>query len=287
MAQLSRVMAAAIALLTIAALGACGDSSEQPGSTSTDSVTEQPRPESDPVDLINMWRVTGAQGEEDPAWLRLDAGGFMLWRDCGYLMGSWRATATMFAAYTYGATGGCAGDGVPQADWLHAVEGYRPAGDDWELLDGQRSVVATLTVDGSPDPIPDSAASHAEAPVITDNVREALSLPEPLPEASIPATGADLLGRWVPQEVAPTDPFAEFDDDGTWSGSDGCNGASGRWLVGEDGELIATVGPTTLVGCEGANVPSWVAGASTAAIEGNTLLLYDRDGGLLAELVHD
>lgn len=291
MSRLPSLAATAAALATVVALAACGIASDEPGSTGTGEPTatstgDAPA-ESDPVDLVNMWRVTGAQGEQDPTWLRLDVNEFMLWRDCGYLRGSWKATATMFVAQTYGGTGDCSGPEEFQVDWLHAVETYRVAGDGWELLDEQQRVVATLTVDGSPDPIPNADPSFARAPAVTGSVREALRTPEPLPEGSVPAASADLLGRWVPQQATQSEPSAEFDDDGTWRGSDGCNGAAGRWMAGENGELIATGGPMTLIGCDGASVPGWVASASTAALEGDMLVLYDRDGERLGELVRD
>ncbi|MCE0536177.1 hypothetical protein LWF15_11710 [Kineosporia rhizophila] len=49
--------------------------------------------------------------------------------------------------------------------------------------------------------------------------------------------------------------WIEFRDDGTWSASDGCNGAGGKYEVGADGDFSATKpGPQTAIGC--ANVPN-------------------------------
>lgn len=248
--------------------------------------------ESAALGLVNLWRVSGVPDEEVDTWLRLDAGSFQLWRDCGMIDGSWGATETLFLASTYGASGDCvAQETIPTVEWLDAVTGYRPAVAGWALTDASEAVVATLSIDGAPEPIPTAATFYAEPPVITDRVRELMRKPAPLPTGLSPVTAATMVGKWTPVDFVAstdpsrsTDPHVLFAQDGTWSGSDGCNGGDGRWTVDNAGALLATVGPMTQIGCEGAPVPTWVATARLAGFDGEQLRLLDRDGSEIARL---
>lgn len=239
----------------------------------------------DPVDLVELWRVSDAEGESDETWLRLEAGEFQLWRDCGMILGSWRAGATTLAASAYGASGGCASGGMPSVPWLESVVAYAPDGEGWVLLDADGEVAATLRIDGAPEPIPSAAESYTQSPRVDDAVRERLALPEPLPAGLAAVRSDDLVARWTPDPAVAGDPFVEFADDGTWTGSDGCNGGSGRWIVGVDGEILATSGPSTLMACDGAAVPAWVATATRAGLDGDRLVLVDASGDELGRLV--
>lgn len=236
--------------------------------------------ESAALGLVNLWRVSGVAEEEVDTWLRLDAGSFQLWRDCGMIDGAWRTTETLFLASTYGAIEDCVvGGTVPRVEWLEAVTGYRAAGAGWVLTDANGAVVATLAVDGAPEPIPTAATFYAEPPVITDSVRELMRKPAPLPAEMSPVTAATLAGKWIPLGyVVPTDPHVVFAEDGTWSGSDGCNAGEGRWVADNAGALLATTGPMTQIGCEGAPVPAWLAGVYLAGLDGERLSLLDADG---------
>jgi heat shock protein HslJ len=102
-----------------------------------------------------------------------------------------------------------------------------------------------------------------------------------------PATQADLVGAWVTGESydAPDVPFLDFADDGTWTGSDGCNGAQGEWAVAADGSLTVSAGPSTLIACDGAALPSMLTNAALALIDGDSLLLADTDGKTVVTLV--
>ncbi len=77
----------------------------------------------------------------------------------------------------------------------------------------------------------------------------------------------EILGTWYPWDIPGYDPGTSFDaqtfdeatiefkDDGTWRGSDGCNGQGGDYKVGADGTFSSSEpGPQTLIGC--ANVPN-------------------------------
>lgn len=94
------------------------------------------------------------------------------------------------------------------------------------------------------------------------------------------AAASDLTGvRWLPADgAAQGRAFAEFAPDGTWTGSDGCNGQSGEWTLGGDGTLRATAGPSTLIGCENVPVARWVSGAVRVETDGDALLLHPAAG---------
>lgn len=174
---------------------------------------------------------------------------------------------------------------MPEVAWLTAATSYRKVDGGWQLLDGTDDVVANLAVDGAPRPDPNVAEFYAEPPKVTDGTREALRTAAPLPISLVAATDDALTGRWVPVAYAvATDPHVQFMKDGTWKGSDGCNRGGGRWTVGSDGEFLATSGPTTLIGCEGAPVPSWVAQATTAGFDQDWLLPFNAAGNEIGRL---
>lgn len=236
--------------------------------------------------LVGLWRVSGTTDEEPDTWLRLDALEFQLWRDCGFIMGSWTAGEEAFIASSYGANGDCVEGGLPTVDWLESATAYERTGEGWQLTDAAGAVVASLAVDGAPRPIETAAEFYAQPPEVTAQTREAFQRTVPLPAGIEAATVEPLTGRWVPVAfTGATDPHVDFAADGSWEGSDGCNGAGGRWASGLDGEFLATSGPSTLIGCEGAPVPVWVAGARSAGFDGDQLLLLDRDGNEIGRLV--
>lgn len=281
-----------LAAVLVLALTACAQGADEPGARTSNS----PAP-SDPatgaastaIELVNLWRVSGAEGEKTDTWLRLDVPEFQLWRDCGMIQGSWRATDTLFLASTYGASGECVtGAALPRVDWLESVSGYRAVGDGWVLSDAQGAMVATLTLDGGPDPIPTAADFYTEPPVITDRMREELQQPTPLPAGLTPATPENLAARWAPAvHGGTTDPHVVFAADGTWTGSDGCNGGQGRWAADGAGAFLATPGISSLMACEGASVPSWVAQARWAVIDNGSLRLLDASASELGRLERD
>ena len=70
----------------------------------------------------------------------------------------------------------------------------------------------------------------------------------------------------------------EFEADGSWRGSDGCNATEGRFVQGIRGLLLATSGVSTAMGCENSDGPLWVAEAARAGMTGDALTLYGQDG---------
>jgi len=102
-----------------------------------------------------------------------------------------------------------------------------------------------------------------------------------------------VAGTWRPVMVTGYELPAEYPDGfrtatitfngaGRWMGSDGCNGLSGTYGFHGDGELEATVGPSTLIGC--ANVPNAqvLVSATRARLNGSELTLLDNRGQVLA-----
>ena len=238
------------------------------------------------IGLVNLWRVSGVAGEGADTWLRLDVPEFQLQRDCGMISGEWRATDDLFLASVSAAGGDCVTDGsIPAVAWLESVSGYRATGDGWVLTGTDGTTIATLTLDGASGQIPAAVESDTEPPPITAHVRAALARPAPLPAGSTPATADDLAGRWVPASLdGPTDPHVLFTADGSWTGSDGCNGNQGRWAANGTGDLLATSGMSTMMFCEGAPVPSWLAQARLAVIDTGILRLLDVNGTELGRL---
>jgi heat shock protein HslJ len=106
------------------------------------------------------------------------------------------------------------------------------------------------------------------------------------PDGTRPATGADLVGSWLPADrQAGGRAFVVLGPHGEWTGSDGCNGTKGTWRNGPDGEFAATSGPSTRIGCENVPIAAWLAGATHAELDGDTLVLRDASGAETGRLV--
>jgi len=81
--------------------------------------------------------------------------------------------------------------------------------------------------------------------------------------------------------TAKGEPFLKFADDGTYSGSDGCNGLGGTYEVGED-ELILKPGFSTLMACP--DIDTWVRGAKSVKLDGDALVVFDKSGSEIGTL---
>ena len=134
----------------------------------------------------------------------------------------------------------------------------------WRLLIG---IVLTSAV---------AAGCEPATPVPTPPTRA-----DPAPSATGQRAGRlALVGRWDPIPTAAptartwgTRPFLEFATDGTWEGSDGCNGYSGRWSIDAAGDFASTQLPSTLLGCEPIEVGGWVRETRTVEVTGELLVL--------------
>lgn len=246
-----------------------------------------------PADLVGLWRVTDAVGGAGDSWLRVDDHSVTVWRTCGVVAGSWRATDRLFAADIHISYGeGCNGPRDMGVQWLDTAEGFEATGDDVVLNDRAGEPVARLIADGSLPPIDPLNGTADIVPVVSPEIRARLEPGLALPPSQEP--GSDIVGRWVAEDdtsTSPEQPHVEFFPDGHYTGSDGCNAAGGRWAL-DDGTFIATAGPSTLAGCNGISVPSWIATAASIGIivdeaDAPVLLLNDASAQPVGRLVQE
>jgi heat shock protein HslJ len=96
-----------------------------------------------------------------------------------------------------------------------------------------------------------------------------------------------LVGTWTVDQTfdTPEQPFIAFVQDGTWTASDGCNRVQGTWDLAADGSLSTTAGPSTLIGCDGAQLPTAVALADEASVDGDTLSIVSSHDASTTTLV--
>jgi heat shock protein HslJ len=243
---------------------------------------------SEPVALIGLWRLEGTDEEAGTVLRIAPQRQLSLWRACGVLQGSWAAGDGRFVGEIGGSGQGCpVGDGVgPGAGpgWLRGAVGFGSVGAERVLLDRDGKTVARLLPGGKPK-IPDGIdPSEAAAPVVTEEDRASLEAAVvPLPAGLTAADPGSLTGRWVPVSGTTT-PFVEFNGDGTWRGSDGCNGNGGRWTSGTGGTLLATTGPSTLIACDGAPIAAWLGSTVRAGVGDGQLVLVDAAGAEVGRL---
>lgn len=95
-----------------------------------------------------------------------------------------------------------------------------------------------------------------------------------------------LVGRrWVPSPSPTSTPgpsaYITFAADGTWSGSDGCNGMGGSYSYSASGSFSAVVEGATLKYCNVPHIGQWLTMAKHADVTGSELRLTAADGHLL------
>lgn len=99
------------------------------------------------------------------------------------------------------------------------------------------------------------------------------------PDMTVPAE-QQIVGRWTDAEGAfNPEAFVEFAEDGTWTASDGCNGAQSTWKLGLDGSFDPG-GPVamTLIACDNSPIPMRVSDAVAVEVSDETLVLIDQGG---------
>ena len=98
---------------------------------------------------------------------------------------------------------------------------------------------------------------------------------------------SELVGVWTLDEEfdSPEQPFISFVDDNTWSASDGCNRVQGTWELGTGGALTTTAGPSTLMACEGAQLPLAVSRADRVEVDGDALKIHSSFDSTTTDLV--
>ncbi|QNE36351.1 META domain-containing protein [Leifsonia shinshuensis] len=92
-------------------------------------------------------------------------------------------------------------------------------------------------------------------------------------------SGAALVGTWG--STAASQPNLTIENDGAFSGTDGCNRLTGKGSI--DGDTI-TFGPiaSTMMACTG--VDEWLGKASSGTAKGSTLVVYDINGSQIGTL---
>lgn len=95
----------------------------------------------------------------------------------------------------------------------------------------------------------------------------------PSPSAEPAEPPVDVVGTWASDEEG--EPFLEFGEDESVTGSDGCNDISTTYSV--EGTTV-TLEPfvSTLKACSG--VDPWLSDVSSAEIDGETLVVMDAEG---------
>lgn len=272
-------------LLAAAALTGCGDAPGDAlgsGGSATPTVDTAPL---DALDLVGRWHVEGDGVEPGTALVLGEQ--LAVFLPCGVLDGAWEADGEsgLLVAGSSSGDGPCFGpDGRQPLPWLDGARRFAVDGDVRTLLDASGRVLATLRPGARPTVGPNRVADAAQEPEVSGELRAGLAAAAPLPAGVRPATATDLLRRWRPVGVQNAEAHLLFAADGGFTGSDGCNGQSGRWTLGAAGRLLATSGPQTLIGCEGAPVGSWVDQAGRAGVVDGDLVLHGRDGALLGRL---
>lgn len=92
-------------------------------------------------------------------------------------------------------------------------------------------------------------------------------------------SGNAVVGTWG--STAAKQPNLTIENDGAFSGTDGCNRLTGRGSI--DGDSI-TFGPiaSTMMACTG--VDEWLGKAVTGTAKGSTLVVYDLSGNQIGTL---
>lgn len=91
---------------------------------------------------------------------------------------------------------------------------------------------------------------------------------------------ADAVGTWG--EGGDGQPQLVIAEDGTVSGTDGCNRLTGEWSEGEDEDVTLGDLASTQMACDG--VDDWLSRASTAEVEGDELVVRDESGEQIGTL---
>ena len=96
-----------------------------------------------------------------------------------------------------------------------------------------------------------------------------------------------LVGTWTIDASfdSPEQPFVAFLDDNTWTASDGCNRVQGTWQLGDLGALTTTAGPSTLMACDGAQLPLAVTLADYVQVADDVLTITSSEDSTITTLV--
>ena len=257
-----------------ALLGACADPALlPPGSGPGTRATPLPLA----ARAVGTWTVHDVSAPFEGAVLQIDGSYATLWRECG----------TLDYAALVGPTGRLrvrlqGGGGVCDVDaglpWLEAATRLDADGERLVLEGADGTRLATLEHGDTP-PVHESIAPElADDPILTDEIEATLTAPAiEVPAGLTPAAEDAVTGRWYPDRHSPADPDAawlELRADGTWAGSDGCNGQGSVWLLEPSGWFRTGTWAQTEIGCGGVDVGR--------ALASSVALAFDIDGALVA-----
>ncbi|AEE46936.1 META domain-containing protein [Cellulomonas fimi] len=88
------------------------------------------------------------------------------------------------------------------------------------------------------------------------------------------------VGTWG--EQGEGEPQLVIADDGTVSGTDGCNQLNGEWSQDDEGTVRFEPFASTQMACEG--VDTWLTDAAWAEVDGDELVLHDTDDEQIGSL---
>ncbi|MBS3179004.1 META domain-containing protein [Pseudoclavibacter sp. Marseille-Q4354] len=96
------------------------------------------------------------------------------------------------------------------------------------------------------------------------------------------APAASAAGTWgTPNSSGQGEPGLNLADDGKVTGNDGCNRLMGEWTE-TDGTVEFGALASTMMFCEG--VDTWLLGASTAEVGGDSLVVFNEAGDQIGTL---
>ena len=79
-----------------------------------------------------------------------------------------------------------------------------------------------------------------------------------------------------------TAPSLDLADDGSFSGTDGCNQLNGSWTVDEADHVQFEDVASTMMACE--DVDTWLAGLTEATVADDTMTVLGQDGNEIGTL---
>lgn len=97
--------------------------------------------------------------------------------------------------------------------------------------------------------------------------------------AGCAAEASTAQGEWG--STAQGKPNLQLLEDGSLSGSDGCNRLVGQWSEA-DGTVEFTNVASTMMACE--NVDTWLSALATGEVDGGKLVVFNEDGDQIGEL---
>lgn len=277
------VVPASVFALTATPRPQVGASSAAPSqaSTATRGVDLEPA-----AALVGLWKVQ-APGEGANTWVRFEPASVTVQRGRDLINASWVSGGDHIAANAYGWSNGSMDRAVT---WLEQAHTFRINGAEVVLVDSKDHVLATLSpATKAPDPrgaLPELMNGRTPEAEVTSYFTPPTPAASPGPNVTADA----VQGRWITgkADADGNHPFLTFSPDGSYRGSDGCNGISGRWLLSTTNYLAFTGGFHTDVACENLlPVPTWTADARTVSVHGDRLTLFDQKGTALGSFTRE